>query len=88
MGKKCGNRHGVSAVYGRFRDGVAEARPVGRPAKLWRLTLSADKFFPDGHADLTLGLIDAMRSAFGETGMDRSTKKNNFFLQQVTGKNR
>src|SRR3546814_20635446 len=28
----------------------AEARPVGRPAKLWRLTPAADRFFPDGHA--------------------------------------
>jgi predicted ArsR family transcriptional regulator len=48
-----------------------EARPVGRPAKLWRLTEAADRFFPDGHADLTLGLLDAMREAFGEDGMEK-----------------
>ncbi len=48
-----------------------ETRPVGRPAKLWRLTEAADRFFPDGHADLTLGLLDAMREAFGEDGMEK-----------------
>jgi predicted ArsR family transcriptional regulator len=48
-----------------------QARPVGRPAKLWRLTAAADRFFPDGHADLTLGLLGAMREAFGEAGMEK-----------------
>jgi predicted ArsR family transcriptional regulator len=48
-----------------------EARPVGRPAKLWRLTPGADAFFPDGHAELSLDLLAAMRRAFGEKGLDR-----------------
>ncbi len=48
-----------------------EARPVGRPAKLWRLTEAANTFFPDGHADLTLGLLGAMREAFGDEGMEK-----------------
>jgi predicted ArsR family transcriptional regulator len=47
------------------------ARPLGRPAKEWRLTPAADRFFPDGHADLTLGLIGAMQEAFGGGGMKR-----------------
>jgi predicted ArsR family transcriptional regulator len=51
-----------------FRE---EPRPLGRPAKLWRLTEAADRFFPNGHAELTLGLLEAMRSAFGEAGLDR-----------------
>ena len=46
-------------------------RPVGRPAKLWRLTPEAGRFYPDGHADLTLDLIDAMKRAFGEEGLER-----------------
>ena len=50
---------------------VEEPRAVGRPAKLWRLTEAADRFFPDGHADLTTSLLDAMRSAFGEAGLDK-----------------
>ena len=51
-----------------------QARPVGRPAKLWGLTPAADRFFPDGHADLTIGLIHAMRAAFGEPGLERLLK--------------
>ena len=47
------------------------ARPVGRPAKLWHLTPAADAFFPDGHADLAISLIDAMRETFGEAGVDQ-----------------
>ncbi len=49
----------------------AARRPVGRPAKQWRLTDAADRFFPDGHAELTSGLLQAMRQAFGAEGLDR-----------------
>ena len=48
-----------------------QARPRGRPIKLWRLTGSAEPFFPDGHAELTLGLLDAMTEAFGARGLDK-----------------
>lgn len=62
-------------LYELQADGLVQfeeqPRPVGRPAKLWRLTAGADSFFPDGHADLTVGLIGAMTAAFGEAGMDR-----------------
>jgi len=47
------------------------ARSVGRPKRLWRLTASAERRFPDSHAALTLELIGATRQAFGETGMDQ-----------------
>ena len=50
---------------------LEESRPRGRPAKLWRLTSAADRIFPDAHAELTVGLIEAARGAFGEKGMDR-----------------
>jgi len=46
-------------------------RPVGRPAKLWRLTPAADRFFPDGHAGLSLELIEAVKEAFGPEGLER-----------------
>ncbi len=62
-------------LYGLREEGLVshtrEPRPVGRPAKAWRLTAQADAFFPDGHADLTLGLIGAMKKAFGADGLDR-----------------
>lgn len=51
-----------------FRE---EARPRGRPAKLWRLTPDANKFFPDGHAQLTVSLIRSMNAAFGPKGMEK-----------------
>jgi predicted ArsR family transcriptional regulator len=48
-----------------------EARNMGRPAKLWQLTPAADRFFPDGYAELTLGLIQSAIEAFGEEGLER-----------------
>ena len=57
----------------------AEARPpgqkaIGRPAKLWTLTPAADRFFPDGHAEFSVGLINSMKQAFGPDGLDRLLK--------------
>jgi predicted ArsR family transcriptional regulator len=48
-----------------------QPRPVGRPAKLWRLTPAADHLFHDGHADLTVSLLQALGQAFGSQGMER-----------------
>lgn len=45
-----------------------EPRPMGRPAKMWQLTPEADQFFPNGHADLVVSLIDTMGEAFGAEG--------------------
>ncbi|NQW12388.1 MAG: transcriptional regulator [Alphaproteobacteria bacterium] len=43
----------------------------GRPRRLWRLTETGHARFPDRHADLTIGLLDAVRAEFGEAGLDR-----------------
>jgi predicted ArsR family transcriptional regulator len=43
----------------------------GRPAKRWRTTEAADGRFADAHATLTADLIQQMRRAFGEAGVDR-----------------
>jgi predicted ArsR family transcriptional regulator len=50
---------------------AAEERPVplGRPAKHWHLTGKADRLFPEAYAELSVALIDAVGSAFGETGL-------------------
>lgn len=48
-----------------------EPRPMGRPAKLWQLTPAAARFFPDGYAELTLSLLNSVKEAFGEAGLDR-----------------
>ncbi|SMF32016.1 transcriptional regulator [Tistlia consotensis] len=51
-----------------------EARPVGRPAKLWRLTPAAERYFPDAHAELSAGLLAAMGKAFGDKGLAKLLK--------------
>lgn len=48
-----------------------EAREMGRPAKLWQLTPAADRLFPDGYAELTLSLINSVKEAFGDAGLER-----------------
>ena len=49
----------------------AAPRPVGRPAKLWRLTPAADHLFPEGYAELTQSLLGSIATAFGKAGLDR-----------------
>src|SRR6266545_90916 len=46
-------------------------RPIGRPAKRWQLTPAADRLFPEGYAELTLGLLTSIKQAFGETGLEQ-----------------
>ena len=43
----------------------------GRPSLLWSLTALAAEIFPDRHAELTVGLIDAAREAFGADGLKK-----------------
>ncbi len=72
---------GVSAMavrqhlYAMQEEGLVgfaeEARPRGRPAKRWHLTEAADRYFPDAHSELTVGLLESMRNAFGEAGLNR-----------------
>lgn len=52
----------------------AGQKAVGRPAKLWKLTPAADRFFPDGHAEFTVGLINSMKQAFGAEGLHKLLK--------------
>jgi len=60
-------------LYALQREGLvaAEERPVpiGRPAKFWRLTREADHLFPEAYAELSVALIDSVKDAFGEEGL-------------------
>jgi predicted ArsR family transcriptional regulator len=50
------------------------ARPAegrGRPPVTWSLTSLATGLFPDRHGDLTLELLDAIRAAVGDAGLDQ-----------------
>ena len=62
-------------LYALVEDGlvtsVEEARPIGRPAKLWQLTTAANELFPNAHAELSLSLIQSVRGTFGERGIQR-----------------
>ncbi|MGE3855082.1 MAG: helix-turn-helix transcriptional regulator [Planctomycetota bacterium] len=50
-----------------------ERRPVGRPARIWSLTGAASTpaagEFPDSHGELAVGILAAVRKAFGEAGI-------------------
>lgn len=48
-----------------------ERRKVGRPARVWSLTPAAASRFPDTHGELTVELLGAVRTTFGEDGLDR-----------------
>ena len=60
-------------------DGLVEAefrrQQRGRPKKYWRLTDRGHGRFPDRHADLTLELLKATQSVFGEKGLERLVRR-------------
>ena len=56
---------------GLVRSETGEAVGRGRPPIVWSLTDRASMAFPDSHAELTVGLISAMRRAIGEKAMLR-----------------
>jgi predicted ArsR family transcriptional regulator len=76
-----GQRLGLTAMavrqhlYALQREGLvaSEERPVpiGRPAKFWRLTREADHLFPEAYAELSVALIDSVKDAFGDEGLER-----------------
>jgi predicted ArsR family transcriptional regulator len=67
-----GMRQHLAKLHG---DGLVtyDDRPgeVGRPKRIWRLTAKGHARFPDTHGDLTVSLIDGIRSVFGTPGLDR-----------------
>ena len=50
------------------------AQGVGRPKRSWRLTERGHGRFPDSHSQLLLDMVTAVRSEFGESGLDRLIK--------------
>ncbi len=60
----------------------------GRPAVLWSLSKLAQGLFPDRHAELTVGLIQATRQALGEAGLNqvinvRTVQQINTYLEII-----
>ena len=52
-------------------DYVDEKRKIGRPARVWCLTPKANDRFPDRHAELAIGMLQAVKITFGEAGLER-----------------
>ena len=69
-------RQHLSVLRGEgFVEFTEERRKVGRPARTWRLTSKARDRFPDFHTALAVGMLQAIRTAFGEEGLERLTKE-------------
>ena len=64
--EQLGRLHGDALVA--FDD---EPQGRGRPRRHWRLTERGESRFPDTHAELTVGLIAAIRAELGEGALDR-----------------
>ena len=62
-------------LYALQREGLVTSEdrpvPIGRPAKFWRLTREADRLFPEAYAELSVALIDSVKDAFGDEGLER-----------------
>ena len=58
----------VDAGLVRFQDSPGK---IGRPVRRWMLSDSGNARFPDRHAELTLDLIQGVRTLFGETGLEQ-----------------
>jgi predicted ArsR family transcriptional regulator len=56
-------------------DFTNDRRKVGRPARLWSLTPEACDRFPDCHAELAVGILQAVQSALGDEGLVRLTEE-------------
>lgn len=48
----------------------SEAKGVGRPLQLWRLTAAAQARFPDTHANLTAQVLEIIRTHMGAAALD------------------
>ena len=47
------------------------ADKVGRPARYWLLSEAGHARFPDRHSELTVQLIEQVRTLFGQAGLDK-----------------
>lgn len=47
------------------------AEKVGRPSQYWQLTSQSHMYFPDSHSQLTVSMLNAVETVFGELGLDK-----------------
>jgi predicted ArsR family transcriptional regulator len=66
-----------------FIDQTREEKQTrGRPVHLWKLTEQGHRQFPDSHSQVTLELIDVIRSTLGQDSLNTLIDKRNEQLQQ------
>jgi predicted ArsR family transcriptional regulator len=58
---------------------------VGRPAQFWALSAVGETRFPDAHAELTVRLIEAVRSELGDDALERIVVARERDARQVYG---
>jgi predicted ArsR family transcriptional regulator len=61
----------VLEALGLVERSASEPKGRGRPPARWRLAPAANELFPDHHAELTVDLLAAIRTALGEDGLER-----------------
>jgi predicted ArsR family transcriptional regulator len=64
-------RHLYELEQERLATHEAQPRPMGRPAKMWRLTPAADRLFPDRHSCLVVDILASLTSEFGPRGIEK-----------------
>ncbi|WP_413529341.1 helix-turn-helix transcriptional regulator [Rahnella inusitata] len=68
------------------KDGLVEAKSVsqgvGRPTQFWQLTAQGHAHFPDAHADLTVQLLQLIRTSLGDSALEQLiTSRENLTLE-------
>ncbi|MXN63435.1 winged helix-turn-helix transcriptional regulator [Stappia sp. GBMRC 2046] len=58
---------------------------VGRPKRYWALSEKGHNRFPDNHEGLTLEMLDAVRSVFGEEGLEKLICEREARMREVYG---
>lgn len=61
----------VLAERGLVSEGAERRQSRGRPVRPWQLTEKGHGRFPDGHSQVSVELIAAVRETFGESGLDQ-----------------
>lgn len=59
-----------------------EKQTRGRPVHLWKLSYKGHQQFPDTHAQVSLELIDVIRSKFGEASLNELIDQRNARVQE------
>lgn len=62
-------------------NATAESKGRGRPQQIWALTDLGNTRFPDRHAELTVKLIESIRTTLGQPALDKIVAANGRVIQ-------